>query len=199
MPLKILAIEDPGTDVLRQIAETVTFPLTLQDRELIEAMRNKLIELEGVGLAAPQVGISKQIIAIYIPESAALLREHAEKHPLQVLINPSFVPIEPHSLEEDFEGCYSVRSKMGKVPRHSTIRVRYQDESGKFKEALIAGFTARVLQHEIDHLQGHLITDRFGPDSEQGTIEEMMKIRREELPLDKQKLLDKLLTKKGMR
>src|SRR6185437_5659414 len=120
-----------------------------------------------------------RIIAIYIPEEARLLRDSVENnYPMHILINPTYEPVIHTEIIHDFEGCYSVSSKAGKVPRYKVIKISYQDESGQVHEQIEHDFYARVLQHEIDHLNGILIVDRLTPDCVQGTMEEMMTLRR---------------------
>lgn len=198
MALNIVTIEQSEyRQVLKTSAQKVLFPLCKEDKDLIDSMKSKLHELGGVGLAAPQVNVSKQIIAIYIPEDARLLRDNVETtYPMHVLINPSYNPITNTKISSDFEGCYSVSSKAGKVPRFNKIKITYYDESGQCHKKIEQGFYARVLQHEIDHLNGTLITDRLTPDCVQGTLEEMRILRRAELPQDQRILFDKLMLKK---
>jgi peptide deformylase len=183
--------------VLTTPAESVTFPLSSDDKKLITAMKVKLMALGGVGLAAPQVNVSKRIIAIYIPEDARLLRDHVERdYPMHILINPSYEPVAQAGRHFDFEACYSVSSKAGKVPRYQEIKLSYHNEAGQYKEQRESGFYARVLQHEIDHINGLLIVDRLTPDCVQGSLEEMMALRRAELPSDKKILFDETMAKK---
>jgi peptide deformylase len=88
--LNIVTIEQPDYhQVLRTKAQAVTFPLSPIDKQLIAAMKEKLYQLGGVGLAAPQINQSKQIIVLYIPKEAALLREHVIPYPMHVMLNPS--------------------------------------------------------------------------------------------------------------
>lgn len=200
-PLAIIPIEQQPKDivsVLKIRANEVVFPLSNDDKEIIEQMKVMLFDLQGVGLAAPQVGIGKRIILVYIPETAALLREDVRTYPMHVLINPEYQAIDEQDKKSDFEGCYSVKSVYGKVPRYNKISLTYQDEAGKKIEKIVEGFYARVLQHEIDHVNGLLITDRLTPDCLQGTFEEMLAIRRSELSEEKQKVFDDLVKKKGM-
>ncbi len=96
----------------------------------------------------------------------------------------------------DFESCYSVDSKAGKVPRYNQIKVSYYDESGKHYTQIESGFYAESLQHEIDHLNGILIIDRLKPDCIQGTIKEMMTLRRAELSPEKRELFDQVMARK---
>ncbi len=199
--LIIVPIEQQPKDVvsvLKLRAPEVNFPLSNDDKEIIEQMKLMLFELQGVGLAAPQVGISKRIILVYIPETAALLREDIRIYPMHVLINPEYQGLNKQNKKSDFEGCYSVKSVYGKVLRYDKINLTYQDEDGNRIEKMVEGFYARVLQHEIDHVNGLLITDRLTPDCLQGTFEEMLAIRRSELSKEKQKVFDDLVKKKGM-
>ena len=199
---KIIAIEDAQDkekSVLKLKAAKISFPLSKEDKELIAMMKEIVVDLGGVGLAAPQVNVSKNIATIYIPESSALLRNDVKPYPLHVIINAEYEPIESEGKYSDFEGCYSVKSVMGKVPRYNAIKVTYQNEEGELITKVERGFYARVLQHEIDHLNGLLITDRLTPDCVQGTFEEMLKIRRQELPEEKRALFDELILKKGIK
>lgn len=201
MKEKIIAIEsvaNPEKSALRQQSRKIIFPLATADQELIAEMKEMMFALGGVGLAAPQIGITKNIAVIYIPESAALLRDNVQEKPMHVIINATYEPIESEGKYSDFEACYSVNSVMGKVPRYNAIKVRYQDETGKEVSKIEKGFYARVLQHEIDHLNGLLITDRLTPECLQGPHPEMLKIRRAELPPEKRKLFDDLLKQKSL-
>ncbi|MBA2655941.1 MAG: peptide deformylase [Tatlockia sp.] len=198
MGLDIVTIEQPEFhQVLKTPAKKSIFPLSKEIRELIDLMKVKLNELGGVGLAAPQINVSQQIIAIYIPDEAKLLRDNVKRsYPMHILINPSYEPVKNTEILHDFEACYSVSSKAGKVPRFNEIRLSYYDETGHYHEQLERGFYARVLQHEIDHLKGVLIMDRLTPDCIQGTLQDMMALRRAELPEDKRALFDSLMAKK---
>ncbi|MCL9783198.1 peptide deformylase [Vibrio sp. S4M6] len=190
--------ESSNREVLQSCASKVGFPLSDEDQILIEEMKQRLFELEGVGLAAPQVGISKKIIVVYIPKNAALLRDDAKPYDMHTLINPSYRPLENSTVYSDIEACYSVKSKAGKVRRYQQIELTYQDEHGKTHRTIEESFYARVLQHEIDHIEGVLITDRLTSEDVQGTIEEMMSLRREELPEDKKEIFDKLVQEKTL-
>ncbi|RUR27570.1 peptide deformylase [Legionella qingyii] len=199
MAMDIVTVEQPEyRQVLKSKAQEVQFPLSQDDTDLITAMKSKLHELGGVGLAAPQVNFPRRIITVYIPEEATLLRDNVKKfYPMHVMINPSYEPVSGSVIQQDIEGCYSVSSKSGKVPRYEQITVSYYDESGQFHQHIEEGFYARVLQHEIDHLNGFLITDRLTPDCIQGSLEEMMALRRESLPPEKRALYDQVMARKA--
>ncbi|MCX7828679.1 MAG: peptide deformylase [Thermanaerothrix sp.] len=104
---------------------------------------------DGVGLAAPQVGISK---------SLAVIDYHGDRY---VLINPEV--LEADGDEEGEEGCLSFPGIFVKVHRPTRIRVRFQDETGSLREMEVQGFLARVFLHEIDHLKGKLLIDHVSP------------------------------------
>ncbi len=195
--LNIVAIDQlQYSTVLKTPASPVLFPLNQENKALIDAMKHKLQQLGGVGLAAPQVNCSKRIIAVYIPNEAALLRDNIKIYPMHILINPTYQPISKNNTIYDFEACYSVNDQAGKIPRFNHIRLTYQDERGKVHQKTESGFYARVLQHEIDHLNGFLITDRFSKNAWHGTIKDMMVLRRAELSEEKQVIFDKLMAKK---
>lgn len=198
--LNIIVVEElEHSQTLKTPAERVAFPLGSEEKKLITAMKSKLKKLGGIGLAATQVNVSKQIIAIYIPEEARLLRDNvASTYPMHVLINPSYTPLN-QSQKADFEACYSVSTKAGKVPRYDEIAYSYYDEEGHYFNKVAQGFYARVLQHEIDHIKGILIVDRLTPECVQGTVEEMMLLRRAELPENKKLLFDAMMARKAKR
>jgi peptide deformylase len=196
--LEIINTDQPAQAKLLQTpSQPIKFPLSKDDLQLIEAMKEKLTELGGVGLAAPQVNHSKQIIAIYIPEESALLRKNAKTYPMHIMINPAYEIIKSSSeISVDFEACYSVSNKAGMVPRYNEIKVHFYDEQGHQHSAIETGFYARVLQHEIDHINGTLIVDRLTHDCVQGSMEEMMNLRRKELSEDKRIIFDRLMEEK---
>ena len=104
---------------------------------------------DGVGLAAPQVGISKRIVVV-----CPTARQGEE----YVIVNPEIY--EQSGRENGVEGCLSLPGISGEVPRAKKIRFRYQDRHGKAHDVEAKDFFARVIQHEIDHLDGILLIDR---------------------------------------
>lgn len=158
-----------GHPALRQKAEELSFPLSKEEVILAEEMLTFLRNSQdpeisekyglraGVGLAAPQLAISKRMIALLIPG------EYEDDSPEleQVMINPKIIS---HSVEgvclKDGEGCLSVdREVPGFVVRHSRVTVSYQDTTGKTYKKRFKGYPAIVLQHEIDHLNGIMFYD----------------------------------------
>jgi peptide deformylase len=200
MPLELVQIEhSENKAVLREIAQPVTFPLSIEIKQLIADMKQKVIELEGVGLAAPQVGHPLNLFVYVISEDAQALRKDAhEQIPVTVLVNAKYEPLGSKTDKkiEDWEGCFSVATVSGKVPRYRRIKYTAQDEFGQKIEGIAKGFTARVLQHEIDHLNGILIIDRLEKHHIHGPIDEMRTLRQKELTAKQQALIKAKLTKK---
>ncbi len=144
MAIRFLRTE--GDPVLRKPAlEVKRFDAALG--RLLDDMAESMYYYEGVGLAAPQIGISKQIVVIDANESGLL-----------ELINPEIVFAEGE--EVDIEGCLSVPQTYGEVKRAARVKVIAQNRLGERIEIEAEGLLARALQHEIDHLQGVLFIDR---------------------------------------
>ncbi|MHB2019637.1 MAG: peptide deformylase [Candidatus Xenobia bacterium] len=170
MPLPIVRAGDP---VLRQQARPLT-PEEIRSpriRRLIEQMRETMRKAPGVGLAAPQIGESLQLLVL--EDAAELQRELpaallAEMQrvpiPFQVLINPVILERSTDT-RVFFEGCLSVPGYRALVPRHANVRVRARNEQGEEVEMAAAGWYARIIQHEVDHLGGMLCIDRMWPRS----------------------------------
>lgn len=116
-------------------------------KELISDMFETMDEADGVGLAAPQVGILRKIIVVDNRDGVRFS-----------LINPEI--IEKDGSEKGFEGCLSIPNKQGTVERCTHVIVKYMDEDENEKQIEAKDFLARILQHEIDHLDGILYTDR---------------------------------------
>lgn len=183
MSLKIHTVEDIETNqVLVSPAKSVEFPLSQELSELIANMKATLIDSKAVGLAATQVGYPWQLIAYKIDQDAASIRSNAfETVELTILINPSYQPHENATLETDWEGCLSVSELTGKVPRYNSIYFQGYDEIGHKVQGIAKGFTARVLQHEIDHINGVLIIDKLDNASVKGHPKDMAMVRINEM------------------
>ena len=167
-PYKIIQIESRDEEarrVLTSRAAAVALPLCAADLAVVAALEQVLLLLGGVGLAAPQLGLAGRIAVVWIPEAAAAMRRDAEPQPMHTIINPEYSGVEEEGEELGFEGCYSVGRVCGLVVRHRTIRVTYTTPGGEAVDRVVGGFYARVLQHEIDHLEGILITDRLLPEN----------------------------------
>jgi peptide deformylase len=164
-----LEIVQAGDPVLRRRARALT-PAEIVSREisdLIKSMRKCMQDAPGVGLAAPQVGISLQLAVIEDREeyhkdvSPGQLRERERRPvPFHVIINPKIMIVREEK-PEFFEGCLSVSGFLALVPRAHTVRVECLDEHAQPSVIEASGWYARILQHEIDHLNGALYIDRM--------------------------------------
>lgn len=133
-------------------------PITSFDQRLhtlIDDMRDTLLEADGVGLAAPQVGVLRRVVLVMDTSKEDLEPE------MQIieLLNPEI--IEADGSQKGSEGCLSVPGRFGLVERPNHVKVRAQDRYGEFFEVEGTGLTARCFCHEIDHLDGHLFTERM--------------------------------------
>lgn len=151
--MALLEIKKYPDPVLKRRAEAVTV-VDDELQTLIDDMIDTMYDAPGVGLAAPQVGVSKQLAVIDISSKEAEV-------PLIVLINP--VVIEAEGAVEFEEGCLSLPEYTTKVKRSERVVVRAIDREGKKIEIDTEGLLAIALQHEIDHLDGILLIDRISP------------------------------------
>lgn len=164
-----LQISQAGDEVLRIQARELSREEILSHKtaELIEHMRETMRHAPGVGLAAPQVGISLQLAVIEDREEyhnkltpKQLSDRQRQPVPFHVVINPRIVSSESTNLEF-FEGCLSVAGYAAIVPRARDVTVEYLNEFAEGKRVHAVGWYARILQHEIDHLSGILYLDRM--------------------------------------
>jgi peptide deformylase len=164
-----LKIVQAGEPVLRQIARALTAEEIRSEKiqNLIAEMRETMNDAPGVGLAAPQVGLSLQLAVIEDKEEYLkdITREQLEERerravPFQVIINPR-IAVTAESTVEFFEGCLSLAGFSALVPRARSVRLECLDERGQAKVIEASGWFARILQHEIDHLHGKLYIDRM--------------------------------------
>lgn len=147
-----------GEPVLFAKAKPVEKFDTPELHELLADMKETMIAANGAGIAAPQVGVSLQVVIFEVRNNPRY--PHAEPVPETVLINPVLEPI-GDELEEGWEGCLSVPGMRGLVPRHAKLRYSGFDQYGKRFERVVDGFHARVVQHECDHLIGTLYPMRI--------------------------------------
>ena len=143
--MAVLDIMKAGHPVLKQVAEPVEF-VNKKMRTLIEDMADTMYKTDGVGLAAPQIGVSQRIIVL--DDGNGLLE----------LINPEITHKEGSQI--GLEGCLSVPGYYGDVERFDKITVKAIDKHNKKVTIKAEGFLARILQHEIDHLDGHLFIEK---------------------------------------
>lgn len=164
-----MAIVQAGAVVLRHPAQLVD-PRALGSVEvsdLIDSLRAGLVEAPGVGLAAPQIGVPLRVVLIQDPpEFHTRVSEERlvelERTPVEpyVLINPEIEPVGDER-RIFFEGCLSVDGYCALVERSRSVRVRWLDPEGEHHDEVYQGWHARILQHEVDHLNGILYIDRM--------------------------------------
>lgn len=152
--MAIRTIRTEGDEILRKKSKKVE-TIDEKTKELIQDMKETLHKYNGVGLAAVQVGILKQIVIIQEDEEA----------PLYVLINPEIISTSGKQIVE--EGCLSFPNKFAKIERPEKVKIRALDENGKKIEIKAKDLLAQAICHEIDHLNGEVFIDKIIP----GTLE----------------------------
>ena len=145
---EVRVVPDP---VLRKRSREIT-EITSRIKTLAVDMVDTMRKEDGVGLAAPQIGILKRIVVIEIEDK------------LYQMINPEI--LEFSGEEIDFEGCLSVPNRQGRVKRPTWLKVRYTNLDGETTELEAEDFLARAVCHELDHLEGVLYIDKLEPDEE---------------------------------
>ncbi|NTV71340.1 MAG: peptide deformylase [Azonexaceae bacterium] len=151
----LLRMGDPR---LMTPAAPVTAFATSELRQLIDDLRDTMAQAGGVGIAAPQIGVSLQVVIFGFEKSERY--PEAEAVPFTVLINPQIEALGDDEVS-GWEGCLSVPGLRGEVPRHARIRYRGFDLDGNAIDRTVDGFHARVVQHECDHLIGRLFPSRI--------------------------------------
>ncbi len=181
MQLNIVSNVSKNAFILEEPTQTISFPLSQPIRDFIDSFELFFNTMDNaMGLAAPQVGHAYPIIIYHLPETAKAIRtDITEVKPPQLLINPQYKAIAKKK-NVNWEGCFSVTDVMGEVERYSQIEVTaYQKDGTKFS-FIAEGLEARVLQHEIDHINGLLFTRLLTTDHRSGPIEKMQEIRKKE-------------------
>ena len=146
-------VKTPDPVLRRKAHKITTFDKDLQ--VLIDDMIETMREAPGVGLAAPQIGVSERLVVIEYGDDED---ENVPKK-LYVLINPEIVETSEEKVE-GIEACLSVPQLVGEVERHEKLVVKALNRQGKPVKIKVEGWMARIFQHEIDHLEGVLFTDR---------------------------------------
>ena len=158
--MAILKVARLGHPVIRAPSaavpkETIT---SAEIQRVIDNMIETMREYDGVGLAAPQVHVSKQLAVIEVADNRRYPGEGPI--PLTILINPRILSASKKQFE-DWEGCLSVNEFRGKVPRAESLEVEAYNRKGEKVRIHARGFFARVIQHECDHLAGKVFLDRM--------------------------------------
>jgi peptide deformylase len=163
--MAILKIARMGHPVLSRIAQPVANPTDPEIRRLVNDMVETMIDANGAGLAAPQVHVPLRVVVFQAPgerSDPGLDEDERFDHtaPLTCLINPEIAVLDRET-EGGWEGCLSVPGLRGFVERPAHIRYRGLGLDGKVIERVARGFHARVVQHEVDHLDGRLYPGRM--------------------------------------
>ncbi|HEY4974439.1 MAG TPA: peptide deformylase [Steroidobacteraceae bacterium] len=164
----VLRMGDPK---LLRVSDPVRTFDTPELHALLADMQDTMISLNGAGLAAPQIGAPWRVV-IFGTDAANPRYPDAEIVPRTILINPELTPL-GGAMEQGWEGCLSVPGMRGLVPRYQQLRYRGVDQRGRPIERQVSGFHARVVQHEVDHLDGILYPMRITDMSQFGFAEEL--------------------------
>lgn len=178
--MSILKVARLGHPVLRQTAEELTKGAlrSAEVQRLIDDMIETMHEYDGVGLAAPQIHVPLRLAVIEVPATDE--RSPAEV-PLLVIANPVLAPVGEDTVD-GWEGCLSIPDLRGRVPRFTKVHVEALDRQGKPLSLDAEGFFARVLQHECDHLDGHVYVDRMGDMTSLAFLSEFERFAMDEEP-----------------
>jgi peptide deformylase len=168
--MTLLKIARMGHPVLRRRAAPIPDPTAPEVRRLAEDMLETMLDAQGIGLAAPQVHVARRLVVLRVPSER---QGSDETIATSVLVNPE-IEFPDDDLLLGWEGCLSIPGLRGLVPRHARLRWRGLDLDGREVSGEAAGMHARVLQHEVDHLDGILYLDRM-PDLRQLTFTEEMR------------------------
>ncbi|MCA8908168.1 MAG: peptide deformylase [Rhodospirillaceae bacterium] len=158
--MSLLKIARMGHPVLRRTADPVADPTDPAVAQLIADMVETMLDASGVGLAAPQVHVSRRIIVFQVPAARRHHDEPVGPDGVMALINPVVEPLGDR-VESGIEGCLSIPELRGVVPRWAAIRYSGIGADGAPVTCEAHGFHARVVQHEVDHLDGVLYLDRM--------------------------------------
>jgi peptide deformylase len=151
---KALKIVELGDPILFKKSAPIPDVLHPDIQTLIDQMIETLKHANGVGLAAPQVGVSKRLYLVW-PDPVATTAAD-----IRIVINPKLTQL-PSPKVRDIEGCLSIPGMRGTVSRHQLVQLQYQDRTGETHSVTLRDFEARIVQHEHDHLDGIVYLDRI--------------------------------------
>ena len=156
----ILPVAQRGEDILTLIASSISETEFGSDwlNALADAMQDTMLERNGVGIAAPQVYISKRVIIVASRPNPRY--PDAPEMDAIVMVNPEILSFSSETIAGE-EGCLSVPNERGLVARSENIQMRYYTIKGEKVETEFSGFPARIVQHEVDHLNGVLFVERL--------------------------------------
>jgi peptide deformylase len=158
--MSILKIARMGHPVLRAIARPIVDPTAPEIRRLAEDMIETVNDVRGAGLAAPQIHVSQRLVVFKVTPERSTGLAGDDPIAMSVIVNPVLEPV-GDECNLDWEGCLSIPGLRGAVPRYTHIRYTGFDLDGNAIDRTVAGFHARVLQHECDHLDGVLYPERM--------------------------------------
>ncbi len=161
MAILEIVTQQTNEKILRSKAEDVVDVNSAEIQTLIDDMIETLAEAGGVGLAAPQIGRNLRLALVHtLPEYDEDGEAIEDSREMYILVNPKIVWTSRKTLD-GIEGCLSIPGYLGEVERNFAIRVQALDRTGKKKRYRLNGWDARIFQHEIDHLDGILFTDKL--------------------------------------
>lgn len=170
---RVLEIAELGNPVLRKRASEVETVHDEKLQNLINDLTATAFDAKGVGIAAPQVSVSRRV---FIMSSHPNIRyPHAPEMEPTAIINPKIISRSDETVK-DWEGCLSIPGIRGLVPRHKSIYVKYMLRDGTEEENELTDFLARIFQHEYDHLNGVLFIDRLESNMDIITEREYIKL-----------------------
>lgn len=176
----VINSDDPRREVLRTPARELTFPLSPKDLASIQKLEDQFDHEQNMaGLAAPQIGLDIRAVVFEVKADENLKRwrpDLTQTMPKAVWLNPTYKPVSKETIT-DYEGCFSVNNLAGPVARYKEIDYTAYTVDGKRIEGRAEGFLARVIQHEVDHLNGTLCIDLV-PKDQLLTIDEYRERRR---------------------
>ena len=156
--MAVRSILKMGHPLLRQVAAPVTRFASAELTALVADLDETMRSLNGAGIAAPQIGVSVRVVIFELKDNPRY--PHLAPVPYTVLVNP-VITVLGSEQEEGWEGCLSVPGMRGLVPRHRRVRYQGFDPTGAAIDRIAEGFHARVVQHEVDHLDGVLYPQRI--------------------------------------
>ncbi|HHS93668.1 MAG TPA: peptide deformylase [Campylobacterales bacterium] len=154
---QVRTIAQLGAEVIRQVASEVEEIESKETQTLIDDLLLTCIDSRGMGIASPQISVSKRLFIMASNPNSRY--PNAPKMKPKAIINPEILSYSDE-VEKDWEGCLSLPNLRAKVPRSTRIEVRYFTRDGKEVQEVLEGFLARVFQHEFDHLNGKVFIDR---------------------------------------
>lgn len=170
---KLLQVAQLGHPVIREVAKELKSTNDPEVQRLIDDMIATLYDMDGVGIAAPQVYQSLRIFIIASHPNAHY--PYAPNMKPTAIINPKILKASEEKVK-DWEGCLSIPGIRGLVPRHTTIRVEYTTREGQIVRKTFKDFVARIFQHEYDHIEGIVFLDRMDSTKEIVTEKEYQKL-----------------------